>query len=251
MRDAAHDMFLLLPNGSPDCHIVKTTIQDPGHLPIGFEGSQSLTHGGQYGLDFCRFTRKAGFFAAQEMLREHAAMTRRHPNHRQAPITGDQIPLLILDLHQIRHGLHVGLAHIRPIRYEPDLLLFLPAQLLHSHLPQVGTEMLGIQMGTLRALSFCHPQYPLTSLLASAQPLCTRGNALRNHTPRRNDPLDGFAEDLPRSAIPDQGCEGLELLLERVRPTALPFHFPSPFCSLLPRFYHLPASYEWMSVTFP
>jgi hypothetical protein len=39
--------------------------------------------------------------------------------------------------------------------------------------------------------------------------------------------------------IPDQGREELEMVLERVHPTALPFRSPTPFCLLLPRFYHL------------
>src|SRR5258708_36732751 len=109
--------------------------------------------------------------------------------------------------------------------------------------------MLGIQLGSLCALSFGHPQNPLASLLAPTQSRRTRCNALRDHTPRGNDPFDRFTESFPRSAVPNQGREGFEILLERVRPTALPFHFPSPFCSLLPRFYHSLPLYEWMSVT--
>src|SRR5258708_28879158 len=108
--------------------------------------------------------------------------------------------------------------------------------------------MLGIQLGSLCALSFGHPQNPLASLLAPTQSRRTRCNALRDHTPRGNDPFDRFTESFPRSAVPNQGREGFEILLERVRPTALPFHFPSPFCSLLPRFYHSLPLYEWMSV---
>src|SRR5258708_3135166 len=48
--------------------------------------------------------------------------------------------------------------------------------------------MLGIQLGSLCALSFGHPQNPLASLLAPTQSRRTRCNALRDHTPRGNDP---------------------------------------------------------------
>src|SRR5258708_15909117 len=105
----------------------------------------------------------------------------------------------------------------------------------------------GIQLGSLCALSFGHPQTPLASLLAPTQSRRTRCNALRDHTPRGNDSFDRFTESFPRSAVPNQAREGFEILLERVRPTALPFHFPSPFCSLLPRFYLSLPLYEWMS----
>jgi hypothetical protein len=169
MSDPADDVLLLLPDRSPDRHIVKAAIQQPGDLFAGLEFRQCLTHRREHRLHLRRFTDEAGFLATQHFLVENTATLGRDTDHGEGAIARHEPFMFIEDLHQIRHFLGIRFTEIRAIADQPHFLLLALAQLLHSHLPQLGSQMLGVDLRAFGAFPFGHPQHPLPPILAPAQ----------------------------------------------------------------------------------
>jgi hypothetical protein len=89
----------------------------------------------------------------------------------------------------------------------------------------------------------------------SSLPYLALSDRLRQYvapTPsRRDDPFDRLIEHIPRSASSKQDPERLQILLERVPPCALPFHFRLLSVLCLSGFYHSLPRYTWMSAPSP
>src|ERR1700737_2950238 len=106
-------MLVLLPHRSPDRHIVKATIGNPGHRFVRFVRAECRADRLDCLLDFRWLTHKSWSLTTKETVIQDSSSSRGNPQHIERSISWNEaFPIQGWNLHQIRQFTCIRFAQI-------------------------------------------------------------------------------------------------------------------------------------------